>query len=208
MAFSGDKMRYSKQLALFALVMIATALGSGTLEAQSGKIGVINTNAVLGESAAGVAAGTAFQTYATERQQPLVDLETEINVKSQQLQDQQRALSETAIAQRTAELDRLQRNFTRGQEDLALDLETKQAEVLEPVYALANSVIEAFATEQGYQMIIDPTAAQGILVYMDDNTDVTLEIIARMDEAYAASGSDASSPAPASDPPAVTTPTP
>ena len=203
---SGDKMIYLKRVALLA---IATAVVPASLEAQTGKIGVINTNQVLAESAIGVAAGNDFNEYVTESQQPLLDLEAEIAVRSQQLEDQQRALSESALATRAAELERLNRDFTRGQEDYALDLETKQAQVLEPVYTLANSTIDAYAIEAGYQLIIDPTAAQGLLVYMDEASDVTLEIISRMDDTFAAAEAGASTSAPEPTPaPAAAAPTP
>jgi len=190
-------MRKAKLLVGVGLAMVLMVAVPGAVDAQSVRIGVINTNQVLGQSAAGQAAGNEFNTYATEQQQPLLDLEAEINVKAQQLEAQQLALSETAIATRTAELDRLQRNFTRGQEDLALELEAKQAEVLQPVYELANSVIEAYAAEAGFQMIIDPTAAQGILVFLDPALDVTAEVISRMDEAYAAGQTGTAPAAPA-----------
>ena len=197
-------MRYSKQLALVALAVISTVVVPQSLEAQATKVGVINTNQLLAESAAGVAAGAAFNAYVTEQQQPLLDLETQIAVMTQQLEAQQLALSQSALASRTAELERLQRQFTRGQEDYALNLELKQSEVLEPVYALANSVIDEYASEAGYQLIIDPTAAQGMLVYMDATSDVTLEVMRRMDEAFASGQAGVTPAAPA---PAAATPT-
>lgn len=195
-------MRHWKAIAFLALVWSATIVAPTSLEAQMGKIGVINTNQVLAESAAGAAAGDTFNAYMTEKQQPLLDLQAEINVKAQQLETQRLALSQSALAARTAELDKLQRDFTRGQEDLQTDLEAKQSEVLEPVYDLANSVIDAYAKEMGFYLIIDPTAAQGILVFMDPAADVTADIIRRMDEASATPASSTPST------PAATTPTP
>jgi len=190
-------MTHWKRILFSAVVAVAVLFAvPGALRAQSGQVAVVNTNQILSESAAGVAAAAQFETYATERQQPLVNMQNEINQKTQELQAQQIALSPEALRQKNAELEALNRQFTREQEDYQADMTAKQSELLDPVVTLADEVLSVYAAEQGFRVILDVAAlAEGGIVYLDPLADVTTELIRRMDARTATADPAAAAPA-------------
>jgi outer membrane protein len=171
------------------MAVAAAVILPATSWAQAGALAVINTDQILGESAAGMAAGQQFEAYAMERQQALVALQAQITQKTQEYESQQRALSPEALNARQQELTRLNTQFTREQEDYQADMAAKQQELLSPVIVSADEALTAYTAEQSFRMVLDLAALpQGAIVYLDPAADVTSEVIRRMDEAFAPGG--------------------
>lgn len=176
-----------KRIPLFAaLIAAAAVVAAPRLEAQVGKIAVINTEQIIAQSAAGLAAEAQFTAWVTPLQQELTAMQTEITTKGQELEAQQRALSPEALRQRQQELERLDRELTRKTEDFQADFTARQQELLEPVLLLADQALQALSAEQNYTMVWDVATlnqyAPGALVYLSPTVDLSTEVIRRMDD--------------------------
>jgi Skp family chaperone for outer membrane proteins len=176
-------------MSLLGVVVLVALAAPRAVGAQTGRIAVINTQQIIAESAAGRAAEQQFTAYDAERRLLLVDLQAQMTAKGQEIESLRNALSAEALAERERELQALDRQFTREQEDYSADMASEQQKLLTPVFALADEVLEAYTAEESFLMIWDVATLnqlQGALVHVAPTADVTLEIIRRMDELSAA----------------------
>jgi len=152
------------------------------LAAQEVKIGVADLERAIVESVEGKKAYTTFTAK-------LEALRKNIETKQKQLEDaqtrlktQERLLGEGPKAELTKDIDRRQVELTRLQEDAQKELDTMRSDLMRPIAQVAERVLDAFAKEQGYTLIIDSSNPQnGSLVFVNPKADITNELIKRID---------------------------
>lgn len=190
-------MTYWKWIPLLTAVLIAVVLAPPGLGAQTGKTAVINTDAIIAQSAAGKIAEAEFTAWFMPLQQELSQMQAEITQKTQELETQRIALSAEGVRQKDQELQRLTTNLQRRTEDLQAEANTKQGALLGPVLMLADEALDALTREQSYATILDVSALQqveaavgtgGIIVYVNPTADLTTELIRRMDDIFESRG--------------------
>ena len=147
------------------------------------KVGVVNIGRVVRECAKGVKASEELQIFFDERRVQLDALQNELNDLQQRLQTQERALSQSALAVLNRDIQTKTTQLGRDREDAELELQAKQEELIAPVYAEASAVLDAYAREQGYTLILDASNPQSGIVFVEEVADITTEIIRRLDAA-------------------------
>lgn len=186
-----------KWIPLLAAVLIAVVVAPTGAEAQTGKVAVINTDTIIAQSAAGMAAEAEFTAWFMPLQQELSQMQAEITQKSQELETQRIALSADGVRQKEAELQRLDTNLQRRTEDLQAEAGSKQQELIGPVLMLADEALDQMTAGENYTMIFDIASLQqvqsavgvgGIIVYLSPTADLTTELIRRMDDITASRG--------------------
>jgi outer membrane protein len=172
-------MRYLK------LILVASLLVPTSLFAQldSSKVGVINFEQAVRDSAQGKQATDDLQVFFEERRALLETSQNELADMQQKLQTQERALSETALAELNRDIERKMTDLTREQEDAELDLQSKQDELFRPVFERAGQVLQDYAAEQGYAVILDTSNPQSGIIFVEEVIDITAEIIQILDTA-------------------------
>ena len=180
-------------LALPALVWAVLAAGA---EAQTLKIGYVNSQEVFASSTDAAAAQQAFdaemQGYQTEVQR----LEDEITGMQQRLQQQQLTLSPEARANREQQIQTKVQEYQTRTQQLQQVADQRRNELIQPVVDRITVVIETLREEGQYSLILD--VAAGAIISADSTLDLTPEVIRRM-------GGTAAT-APATTPPSVPTP--
>ena len=166
--------------ALPALAWAVTATAAAA-DAQTLKIGYINSQSILAEAPGAKEAQTKFdadmQTYRQEVQQMQTELETLVK----QYETQQAMLSPSAKQQRETDIRTKQ---TAYQERLAaIDQRAgqRQQELVQPVMDRINQTIEVVRAEGSWSLILD--VAAGGVVAADPALDLTQEIIRRLQAA-------------------------
>ncbi len=177
----------------FAIPVLAGALLAGSAEAQTVRIGYINSQQILASSTEAAGAQQQFeremQGYQTEIQQ----LEEEITGMQQSLEQQQLTLSAEARATREQRIQaRLQEYETRTQQLQQL-AEQRRAELVQPVMDRITVIIETVRGEGQYSLILD--VAAGSIIAADTTLDLTSEVIRRLGAAAPAATPAAAPPA-------------
>ena len=145
--------------------------------AQSGKIGVLDTQRVVLESNAGKAALAPLEAFREEK-------ETELKALGQEITDLRTrvaeglSLPEGELAKLRQELEAKTTDIRRFQQDTAQEIQRRQAQVLQEIDRKVMPVVNAYAMEQGYSMIF--RKYESGLVYVDEAIDVTAAIIQRL----------------------------
>lgn len=175
---------------LWRISMLGVILGlmAGVAEAQL-KVAVVNFERAVVESAQGQQAVEEFNAIYEERTREIETRQQEIAELQNRLQTQGRALSETASADLTRDIERKQTDLNRLSEDIQRDLQTLQENLLRPIADVARRILSEYAAENAFTIILDVSNPQTNIVYASAEADITTELIRQIDAEMAAAQS-------------------
>ena len=170
------------------LVFSALALGAAMLaHAQTGapaqtKVGIIHIqNAIVSTKDGQKAAADLTARFAPKK----ADLEKKQNSIAQ-MQDQLRkgsnTMSEEAKQKLMREIDQTTKSLNRDSEDDNAELEQEQGKIMQELGQRMIAVIDKYAKDNGYAMILDVSSSQSPVLYAASGIDITQDIIALYDK--------------------------
>ncbi len=163
---------------LMALAVLAAA---GLVAAQENtfKIGFVDIQKVLNESAKGKEAKAKLEKERDTKQQDIRAREEEVKKLEADLQKQGAVLSEAARKERQEAINRKIRELRRLFEDSNRDLQKRETELLNEVLREIRRVVVAYGKEQQYTLILE---AQSGIIYASQGADLTDEILATFNQ--------------------------
>src|SRR5215467_8043985 len=165
----------SRSLCVPALIVFAAGLAF----AQT-KVGVINLQRALLETAEIKKASADMQARYKPRQDALDKVQRELNDIQTQLQNSAGKLSAAGQADLEAQGQRKQREATRLNEDLQADVDRDRNDILQRAGQRMTEVVKKVAEEKGLDMVVDVTTA----IFFKPAMEITNEAIAGYDKAY------------------------
>ncbi len=201
----------AKWTALAAL-LLAAAVGA---QAQSGgnspapapsKVGILSVRQAIVSTAEGKQALAELQSQFSARQNDLDNLNKQIEDLRNRLRSGERTLSEDEKARLTRQGELLTRQLQRKQDELQEELNAAQGEVVDRIGRKMLDVLDRYARENGYAVVIDISTQDRPIVYASSQADVTQDIIRLYDQAYPLKGATPT-PAPARPQPTQPQPT-
>ena len=167
-----------------APLAVAILLTAGAAEAQTVKIGYINSAEIVQSAPGSAEAQAQFDTELEASQQEIQRLEAELQNLNQQLQQQQLTLSPEAKANREQQLQIKAQEYQQRAASLQEHANQRRAELVQPIMDQITEVIEELREEGNYAMILD--AAAGSIISADPTLDLTQEVLRRLEAAAAA----------------------
>ena len=162
----------------FAALALVFALVAGATEAQTLKIGYINSQEILLNAPGAKEAQDTFEKdmkgYTDEAQQ----LQDELQRMQQQLQQQELTLSPEAKRNRQQQIQQKATDAQTRMQELDQLAAQRRAELIQPVMDKVNAVIEKMREEGSYALILD--VAAGSIIAADPSLDLTQEVIRRL----------------------------
>lgn len=152
------------------------------LAAAQTKVGVINLQQAVFDSAEIKKADAQMQATFKPRADRMATLQKEIEALSNQLQAGQGKLSPAAEADLTAQGQRKQRELQRVKEDLDADSQAYRNDVLQKSSAKMSDIIKKIAEAKGLDLVVDTSTT----LYFKPAMDITKEATAEYDKAYPA----------------------
>lgn len=174
------KKRPVQVLLFLCLFAAAFALSSAQ---QSPKIGVINSQEVLEKSAEGKRVIARLQEKDKTNQAALSKLDEEIRQLETRINTQRLTLSEEALYNMSADLQRKQTERKRVAEDATRDFQDMQMKLFNRIQSELIPIIEAMGKEKGIDLVFD--LARSGAVYFNPAIDMTEEVIRRYDASKA-----------------------
>lgn len=171
---------------VFAPLFLALA-GSVVAPAQTalGKVGVINIQSAIVSTKDGQKAAQELDAKAAPKRKTLESKQNEINSLKDQLQKGSNALSETAKAEIVRNIDTKTKSFNRDMEDAQAEVEQDQQKVLQDLGGRMMAVIDKYAKDNGFVLILDVSSPQTPVLFASTAIDVTKDIIDLYDKAAA-----------------------
>ena len=194
---------------IFQLAVLAAAcLLGGAAQAQTatpgsasaGKVGVINVRQAIASTSEGKQAGAELQSQFAPRQSELEALNKQINDLRSRLEAGQGKLNPEEAARLQREGEVKARQATRKQDEYQEDVNAAQADVFDRIGRKMIDVLDRYARENGYVVILDSSAQGTPILFASTQIDVTQDIVRLYDQAYPVKGGAPASTTPAPKP--------
>jgi outer membrane protein len=157
----------------------ALTLAAGPLFGQSTapKIGIIDVQRIVKESAVGKESLARVQKLQQAKQDELTRRQKELRDLEQKLADQGKSLSEDAAEKLNKDYQAKALDLKRFQDDATRELEESQRKELKALEDRIMPVISSVGKEQGYTLIFNKF--QSGLLHADDSADLTDAVITK-----------------------------
>jgi len=210
------KIRYATTaLAILAGLLLGPAAraqtggGARSADAAPSKVGVLNIQIAITSTAEGKQASAELQSQFAPRQAEVENLNKQIDDLRNRLRAGASTLSDEEKARLAREGDQLTRTLQRKQQDYQDDSNEAQREVIDRIGRKMLAVIDRFAKENSYAVIIDTSAQNTPVLYAANQIDITQEVIRLYDQANPVkNAAQPAQPRPATSRPAPAKPTP
>jgi outer membrane protein len=178
------------------IVLSAAAQTSPAPAAPAGpaKIAVIAFQVAVGQTNEGQRNFADLQKKYAPREEALKNLNDEVETLTKQLQAQGDKLSDAERASRAKAIYDKKKKLDRDAEDARNDFQQEMQDMYNGLASKVYDVLESYAQQQGYTLILDVAQQQTPVLYATESTNITKAII----EAYnVKSGVPAPPPPPA-----------
>ncbi len=193
-----------KRIVTLAAGFLAVAIAAVPANAQSAaapapaagtvKIGVIEVQRIVQESAVGKESLARVQKLQQAKQEDLVKRQKELRDLEQKIQDQGKSLSEDAMEKVQKDYQAKAVELKRFQDDAQRELEEAQRKELGDLEKRIMPVINEVAREQGYQLVFNKFNS-GLLYADDKSVDLTEAVITKFNSQIAAPKAATAAPA-------------
>jgi outer membrane protein len=163
------------------------------------KIAVINIQAALIGTADGKKAAAELQAKFDPKRKALESQQSEIAQLQQELNKGSNTMAEARRLELTRQIDAKTKALQRDQQDAQEEFELEQNKVLNELGQRMMVVIDKYAKDNNYAVVIDISSQQTPVLWAANGVDITNEIIALYDKnaPSAAAAPAAAAPAPA-----------
>lgn len=165
-------------------------------QVQSGKVGVINIQSAIVTTKDGQKAAADLQTKAAPKRKTIEGKQNEINGLKEQLQKGQNALSDQAKQELIRNIDAKTKSFNRDMEDAQAEWDGEQQKVLQDLGGKMMAVINKYAIDNGFTLIMDVSSPQTPVLFASPTIDVTKDIIDLYDKGSSAPAATSAAPKP------------
>src|SRR5688572_10242456 len=178
-------------LSALALIMPYRLLAQGA----PGKIGVLHVYSAISQCAEGKQALGEFEKKATAKKEELEKKNNEIQELQKQLQSQARTLNDDSRAALAKSIDAKTTELQRSTDDAQKEFGQMQNEILGRIGNKIGPLVQAYAKEHSFTIIVDSSNQNSQLIYADPGIDITEDIIKRVDSALAPAAPAPAAPA-------------
>ncbi len=166
-------------LAVAAAVAAGQPAAGQTPTGQSVKMGVIDVEKILTESASGKVVIATLEQFQKQKASELEAQKARYTELRGRFTEGRLSLAEDKLAEMQKQLEDLETELRRSTEDAQREFQKKQETAFGEVERKVMPIIAQVGEELGYTMIFNKF--QSGLVYADDSLDITGEVIKRFD---------------------------
>jgi outer membrane protein len=186
---------------MVCFLAFAAALTAFAQAAAPTKVGIINIQAAIVGTKDGQAAAKQLEEKSAPKKKQLEGLQAEINGLRDKLNKMSSVGSEEEKRKLMAEIDGRTKSFNRQVEDAQAELDQDQGRVLNELGGRLLAVLDKYAKDNGYAVILDVSQQNTPVLFAANNIDVTQEVVALYDKNAPPAGA---APPTSSAPPATT----
>jgi outer membrane protein len=197
-----------KQKYLIPVLALGAALTAPAQNAPT-KVGVIHVQEALLSTKDGQKAANELQAKFAPKRSELEKKQGEINSSQDQLRKGSATMNDDAKNKLMRDIDSKTTSLKRDSEDFDADVQEAEGKVMQELGAKMMKVLEKYATDNGFGVILDVSNPQTGVLWRSSAVDITADIIALYDKANpVAGGSAAPAAAPAAPRPSAPARTP
>ena len=185
----------NRTLPVIAFTLLVFSLcASAQTAAAPNKVGVIHFEGAISSTQQGTKALGDLQTRYEPKRKELERRQTELTSKRDLLAKGATTMSDDAKAKLTQDIDQATRALSRDLDDAQNDYQVDVNRVLQDFYPRIKAILDKYAKDNGYSVILDIGSEQTPVVYMADSIDMTNDIVVLFDKANPLAGGAAVTP--------------
>ncbi len=165
----------------------------------AGRVAVVDFQKAVVENAEGKKAQEKFMAEVNKRQKEFEGKQKSLSDAQNKLQTQAQVLTDTVKADLGRQIDKLNTELQRMNDDAQKELGDYQQQLFRPIMEQTQKVLQSYSAENGFAVVFDVSSQANSIIYVQDVADITTEIIRRVDAnvAKAPAAAPAAAPKPA-----------
>jgi len=187
----------------FAIAALGLGLVLSAAAQSPSKVGVINIQSAIVSTKDGQKAASEIQTRFSPKKGELDKRQADISQLQDQLNRGRNTLSEEARQNLVREIDQKTKSLNRDTEDARAELDQEEQKIMGELGGRIMSVIDKYAKDNGYNLILDVSNPQTPVLYASNTIDITKDIIDLYDKNAPAAGTSTTAAPPATKAPAT-----
>lgn len=156
---------------LAALVAVALIASTPLARAQDLKVGVVNSDRILRDSAPARAAMQKLEGEFSKRDKELQEMGSRLKSSAERFEKDGPVMTETDRSRRQRELAEMDREFQRKQREFREDFNQRRNEELQALLERTNRIIRQMAEQEKYDLIVQEA------VYFNPRIDITEKVL-------------------------------
>jgi outer membrane protein len=164
-----------------AAALLSMAIGAFAQQ-TTGKVGVISVQGAIIGTKDGQKASEQLQTKFAPKKKDLDARNTEVTQLEDQLRKGGTLMSEDKRTQMERDIDEKKRRLQRDVQDAQEEWNGAQQQLLQSLGQRMMAVIEKYAKDNGYTMILDVSNPNTPVLYASSGIDITQDIVALYDK--------------------------
>ena len=156
------------QFAFAALISIFAI----NAQAQTQKIGHINSDELLAMMPEAQAAQTSLEDYRAQLEKDMREMEAELETKIAAFQQNQQIMTNLSRETKTREIQDLQARIQEFGQSAQQDLQAKQVELISPIIDKATNAVKEVAKENNFTYIMDSAPSKATVIFFDNGEDI------------------------------------
>lgn len=163
----------------FKVLIIIAFTFTTTIPSLAQKVGYMNTQTVLAQIPEYAVAQQTLEKLGNQYKEYLTKESAKVDEAYLKYQSERARLTESQRIEREDEIVAMERAVKEKQNEYFGEkgaMATKSEELMAPIKNKVNEAVKKVASQYGYTLILDISAIQGV-IYKDDNSDLSLEII-------------------------------
>jgi outer membrane protein len=161
-----------RRIISIATLIIVVSLAGHSVMGQNLKFGHINSDELIQGMPEYDSATVKLEKYRKELLNALELMSVELNTKNDAYQKESKTLSDIVKQTKEQELIDMQKRIQDFQNNAQTQLQNKQSEVFQPIYAKVDKAIKDVGKENGFLYVFD--VAKGSLLYFDEAKSINI----------------------------------
>ena len=193
---------------LFSAVAVAQAGGTqaNAVPAVAPKIAIVNVQDAILSTNEGKKELEALQQRFASRQTELRNLYNEIQNLQKQFEATQGQVTDEERATRARAIEAKQKTLQRNSDDFQADVQQAQQEIGRRIGGKMQSVLQKYAQDHAYWLVLDVSVQQNQVVWANHGTDITGDLVNAYNVQYPATPPAAARPAASAPTPTIKKP--
>jgi outer membrane protein len=187
---------------VFRAPLLALAFGVlafGQAGAPPTKVGILNIQQAIAQTKDGQKAVGELSTKYEPKKKELEQKQAELQQLEQQYRTGTNTMSDEARQKLMRDIDQRRKNLQRDTDDAQAELQQDQDRVLQQLGQKIMVVVDRYASEHGFALILDVSSPQTPVLFASNSIDITREIVGLYDQSQSAAPA-AAAPKPAAAP--------
>jgi outer membrane protein len=163
-----------------AVIIVATPAAAQQDKGGAGKIGYVNTQAILKQTPGYAQAESTFSKELLTYRGEVQKLQASLDSSASDFEQQSVMLSPTQRQAKRKDLEAQQKKLEDRTQELQQRASGRERELLDPIQTKVNTVIEGIRAAGNYAMIFDVSAPNSGIVTADKSLDLTQKVIQQL----------------------------